>query len=492
MDIKLSSFSASFHDYITDLDYYHGKDVIHQGNLLKLDPEYSWEKINSKIRNKIRKAQKLDVKIERVKGTEEDIANFRTVWFDANDDTLPNHLEDDEIMYMAYMDGKLAGGLILSPVGKNLYMHNLGANEEGKRNSIPALLLWNAVEDLKDSQYNYIDVGVSFRPTLYSFFKNWQTESYPIIFTAPFIRPDLRLTPFGNTDIAQYTGDATAQEQAVVEQYFGENHTILPRAIYCIKAVMQHLGLTSQDNVAVFKTFDNDYISRCVTAPIEKYCSVSREITDQTKAVLVIHEFGHPFKETLKLKKECEKRNIPLIEDCAWSYGTALDDTHKIGDVGDYAIFSLPKFLPLQYGAVLKGLTISDEDNWNNYRLLDYFKRQLVVRELARLLPTLEAANQQRRENWTYLASLFAKDGLEPFSPLEDNVYPGAFIVKVDDYQQIFDTYTEFGVESGRYYPEEALFLPIHQNLTPSQLDYIYAAFRGKLNLCSGYRRDGK
>ena len=75
--MKLSSFTASFHEYEYSLEYYHGKDVLHEGSLLKIDPSYSWERINRKIRNKIRQAQKQDIGIRRVTGTAKDIANFR-------------------------------------------------------------------------------------------------------------------------------------------------------------------------------------------------------------------------------------------------------------------------------------------------------------------------------------------------------------------------------------------------------------------------------
>lgn len=491
--MKLSTFSASFHDYEYNLDYYHGKDILHEGALLKIDPDYSWERINGKIRNKIRQAQKLNVEIKRVPGTPENIADFRTVWFDPEDDTIPDHLEDDEVMYLAYMDGELTGGLILTPSSPTvLYMHNLGSNDIGKRQNIPALILWHAVEDLKDSKWAYIDVGVSFRPTLYSFFKNWKVDAYPIIFSSPFIRPDIRLTPFSTADVMSYKEDTPKDAQKIVEEYFGDNYTILPRAISCIKAVLQHIGVTKADNVAVYTTFDTDYVSGCVSEPIEHVSTMTRKIDDKTKAVIVIHEFGFPYQDLKKLKKECEKRKIPLIEDCAWGIGTRLDSETRIGDVGDYAIYSLPKALPMQYGGILKGLKISDEENWSDYKMLDFFKREIVMKALHQHLPKLNSYNEIRRGNWQRLAALFARDGFEVMNELADGVYPGAFLVNLENFQETFERYEEFGVEAGRYYHNKALFLPVHQNLGEGAVDYIYGVFRGKLNLSSNYSRGGK
>ncbi len=474
------------------LDYYHGKDLLHEGCLLKIDPDYSWERISGKIRNKIRQAENLNIRIERVPGTAKNIQDFRTVWFDPNDETLPAKLSPDEVMYLAYLADRLIGGLILTPSSQSvLFMHNLGANEEGKRANVTPLLLWHAVKDLVGSQYHYIDVGVTFRPTLYTFFRNWQTDRYPIIFNPPFIRPDIRLTPFTANDIVPY--NSTAEYR--VEDFttlFGQNYTILPRAIHCLKALMKHLGLTSNDNVAVMTTFQTGYLSRCVSGPIEHYCKVTDKIDATTKAVVVVHEFGFPHPDTLKLKETCQAKGIPLIEDCAWSYGSMIDKKHRIGDVGDYAIFSLPKILPMQYGGVLKGVTISDDDNWNNYQLLDYFKREVVFAQITELATSLPEANEKRRENWDYLRDLFARDGFTTFAELPDGVYPGAFLVQLDSFEELFERYTAFGVETGRYYQGKALFLPVHQNLTRPQLDYIYGAFRGKLNLSSNYSRGGK
>lgn len=488
--MTLASFNATSLDFEFGLDYYHGKDIVHRGILLKLDPEFSWAKINPKMRNKIRQAEKLDSKIKRVSGSEADIAKFRTIWFDEGDETLPPHLESDEIMYLADLDDKLVGGLILTPSGKNLYMHNLGANETGKKNNLPALLLWHAVNDLKDSQFNYIDVGVSFRPTLYSFFKNWQTESYPIIFEPPFIRPDVRLTPFTSQDIPIYHGPSDTADLDVVKQFFGPKITFMPRAISAIRALLIHLNISPDENVAVFKTFGTDYLTRCVSDPIKSVCQLSDSINPKTKAAFVVHEFGYPYTKIQKLKEQCVKLGIPLIEDCAWTYGAVIDRDVKVGHVGDYAIYSLPKILALPYGAILTGVEISDEDNWNRFQSLDHFKRELVISKLGALLPKLASFNARRRDNWGYLASHFIKDGFEPLYALDEGVYPGAFLVSLDNYQDAFDRYQKFSVEVGRYYQRQALYLPVHQNLDTSQLDYVYAIFRGLLNLCLDYKRE--
>lgn len=489
---KLTLASPAFkaEPYDLNLDYYHGKDIVHEGSLLVLDPAIAWDKISSNTRKNIRRAQRLtNLRVDRVKGTKEDIKTFRAMWFDPEDPTIPPELEPNEIMYLAYLDDVAVAGVILTPAGKNLFLHNLGGNELAKKNSVTSFLLWNAVEDLKDSEYGYIDIGASFRKSLQTYFGHWRTEKYPIIFEPPFIKPMITLTPFSAQNMVNYHNEPPSDAKAL-EQYFGKTFTILPRAIYAIKALLIHLDLKPTDNVAIYKTFnDNDFISTCVTGTIESRCKWGRKINAKTKAVMVIHEYGYPYKDLIKLKAECKKRGIPLIENCAWAYGSKVDGK-EIGTVGDYAIYSLSKFLPIAYGAVLKGLAISDEQNWDDFKMLDYFKREIVTRQLIEHMPKLAEQQAQRVKNWHALEKLFGLSGYPPLTKLEDNVYPTVFPIKVDSYQAMFEKYGAYGVETGRYYHEEALLLPIHQALDTPQMEYIYAIYHGYLNLCSEYRRE--
>src|SRR5690606_33134092 len=157
-----------------------------------------------------------------------------------------------------------------------------------------------------------------------------------------------------------------------------------------------------------------------------------------------------------------------------------------------YAVYSLPKILPMQYGAILKGVSISDDEVWSTYQMLDYFKREMVYQELERELPSLEESTQIRRENWKYLESLFEKDGIATLVKHEDEHPTALFLIETDDYQEMFNRYVSFGVETGRYYQGNGLFLPVQQNMNKSHLDYIYAVYRGYLNLSSNYSRGAK
>ena len=65
---------------------------------------------------------------------------------------------------------------------------------------------------------------------------------------------------------------------------------------------------------------------------------IEKLITDKTKAIMVVHLFGHPvdMDEVIKIAK---KYNIKIIEDCAESHGVEYKGK-KVGSIGDIAAFS--------------------------------------------------------------------------------------------------------------------------------------------------------
>lgn len=65
---------------------------------------------------------------------------------------------------------------------------------------------------------------------------------------------------------------------------------------------------------------------------------VKRKISDKTKAIMIVHLYGHPCEmdELVKISKD---NNIYLIEDCAESFGSYYKNEHT-GTFGDIATFS--------------------------------------------------------------------------------------------------------------------------------------------------------
>lgn len=65
---------------------------------------------------------------------------------------------------------------------------------------------------------------------------------------------------------------------------------------------------------------------------------IEEKITKKTKAIMVMHTYGHPV-DMDKVKKISKKHNIPIIEDAAEAHGAEYKGK-KTGSLGDIACFS--------------------------------------------------------------------------------------------------------------------------------------------------------
>ncbi len=65
---------------------------------------------------------------------------------------------------------------------------------------------------------------------------------------------------------------------------------------------------------------------------------IEKSITKKTKAIIVVHLYGHPADMT-KIKRICKKHDLILIEDCAEALGSKYKKKH-VGNLGDASTFS--------------------------------------------------------------------------------------------------------------------------------------------------------
>lgn len=76
--------------------------------------------------------------------------------------------------------------------------------------------------------------------------------------------------------------------------------------------------------------------------------SIVNSITDKTKAILLVHQFGFPA-EMDEIKLICKNNNIKLIEDCAQAHGAKYKGKN-VGTFGDIGVFSLNVNKTIQAG----------------------------------------------------------------------------------------------------------------------------------------------
>lgn len=247
------------------------------------------------------------------------------------------------------------------------------------------------------------------------------------------------------------------------EVFDTDRHVSLHRkARYAITAALDDLQLQKEDVVTILTTSDNFYVSGCVTNAIEQVCRWNREVCSETKVILVIHEFGYPYKGLSDLKKY----GLPIIEDCAYAF---FSKDEEIGQVGDYVIYSLPKAFNMQMGGVM--LSHSKVTNGTTDFETDY-----ILSHLSFGLKEKQGIIEKRLRNYAYLCKALAPLGITPFFELKEGIVPGTFLFnwKEDiDYPNLKEFMQRNGIESSVFYGKSAFFIPMHHNLTKNELDYM-------------------
>lgn len=455
---------------------YKGQDVVHQGirvplhGMLIAEVYRSFSDRAQEICDK-----KSDVWFRPM--VNNDLGALRLMWFDQDDETFPNDMEH-HVGVTAMLGQEIVGGAIWAPQGKNLFMHQLVAGEKGKELQVPTRLIWASVQEYW-LKWHALDIGVSYNPKRYAFFRHFDVETYPIILKRPEIVPVIRLTPF--------KGFESQTDEPF--RTLGDNSTFFPRGAYALEAALRLAGVGEGDYVSIVKTFGSQYISGCVTKTIEKLGAswVLRGRHEHLpKAIIAIHEFGIPVfqeqDETMLI--EAAREGVTIIEDNAWNGRTVFA-------FSTYTILSMTKMYDVNYGGILFGASIDDETLWS-WGLLDTVKRDRYLRENGLGMHAL-----RRADNWRLYNQLVIADGMTP-----DDCYD--YAAAIDDgrwiptvYLQKFESNAvadaivarleDFGIQAGRYWGEPIVFLPIHQSMTTAEVEYMFAVVRGYFNLCRDY-----
>ncbi len=87
---------------------------------------------------------------------------------------------------------------------------------------------------------------------------------------------------------------------------------------------------------------------------------LKKQVTEKTKAVIIVHMAGMISPDALKIKEYCQQENITLIEDAAHAIGASIQGVYA-GNIGDISCFS---FYPTKIMTTAEGgmLLCSDKD----------------------------------------------------------------------------------------------------------------------------------
>ncbi len=383
--------------------HYVGKDIVHRGAALELDPQKLESSLAHSARKNVRKAQGFGFEISRAVGTPEELSALRALWYFPEDPNFPEAIGEEDALYLARLEGELVGGMILVAVGTHYFLNNLLANDRGKAGQLQALLLWNAVHDLADSAFTYIDIGASYRPNLQRFFQKWRSFDYPILFNPPERLPQISFLPFHR--LAKTSGEA---DDAKIRAFCqGRPYTILP----------------------------------------------SRDI-----ALEVARDRGLEVRES----------------------------TVPTPDASEVELVDLVQLLPVAHGALLVGEEIPIKDLWIDHGCYDFVKTESLGRVLSAAADDWTDLCAARLLAWQSLAAFFERDDVEV---AQATAFPTTFAIRVASTEALASRYSTFGVDAR--VEDGVLHLPCHQELNEAEIEYVYAIYRGHLNLCSAWTPTG-
>jgi hypothetical protein len=236
-----------------------------------------------------------------------------------------------------------------------------------------------------------------------------------------------------------------------------------------IRLALQSFNLDKNDLVTIITTSQNFYISSCVTNSIAKFCRWNREILPETKIIFVNHEFGHPYPDMDTLVAS----GIPIIEDCCTTF-FSQDENQMIGKYGDFSLYSFPKFFTIQSG----GLIISNKQRKASKSiLLDDIHTQYIENVISNSLEQVDEILQIKKSNFDYGVAKFEAMGFSLRFPKMKGTVPSVLLLNnngiVKDIDRLKFFLNNHGIQNSIFYGEDAFFIPNHQSLTMTDIDYF-------------------
>jgi perosamine synthetase len=330
-----------------------------------------------------------------------------------------------------------------------------------------------------------------------------------------------------------YVKEFEKKFSAFVDCKFGVTTTSGTTALHLACA---SIGLKKDDQVLVSSStnmacpFAIDYCGAIpVPVDIEKdtwqmdVTKIEKLITDKTKAIMVVHLFGHPvdMDEVIKIAK---KYNLKIIEDCAESHGVEYKGK-KVGSIGDIAAFSFfanktitcgeggmvvtnsevlaekaKSLKNLSYGKVNKFM---HEDIGFNYRLPNisaalglgqfeninsvFIEKERIYKRYTNNLKNIKGINIPAIRSWAtryimwvynlYLDNSFpiSRDQLTKHLK-EKNIETRDAFVPINKQKILVDKYKIFKEEdcpNANYIMENGFYLPSGNNITNDEIDFI-------------------
>jgi len=282
--------------------------------------------------------------------------------------------------------------------------------------------------------------------------------------------PQYSISPFSTDRVGENYNILQSQQivdNELLTKYFG-NFLCFENGRSALHHALLHYELKENDEVYIITTTGNLYISGCVTKEIEKFCKWSRQLSDKTKVILVNHEFGTVF----KAMDEIQKLNLPVVEDMAMSM-FSTDGNRNTGNYGDFTIYSIPKFFPLQWGGILK---INTPDYKNKSEEINIDLSLALQKYLSFYLRDTEKIKQIRKKNNVLFQHHLSNLNFKCRFEYSEHETPSVFMFSTPPFINL-DGLKVFmqqnGVEASVFYGENAFFVPVHQYLKEEDIIFL-------------------
>ena len=261
-----------------------------------------------------------------------------------------------------------------------------------------------------------------------------------------------------------------------------------------------YIGISVNEGSGVFDPIEEYQIEvefykikRDLSADLEDF--KARILSGNVKAALMIHYFGFLQSDISTILELCRANKVLLIEDCAHT----LSSTHagtRLGQFGDFGLFSLHKILPVTDGGILR---VNNPDYFEIPGLDEKDKISQATLELF-CNSRLDEIAAVRRRNYVLLASqLEDLDEIEMMYPqLADGIVPQTLpiLLKGRSREKVYFEMINHNVRAVALYyklidqineqehpvsfdiSQRILNLPIHQDLTEEDMRSVAKILR--------------
>lgn len=251
-----------------------------------------------------------------------------------------------------------------------------------------------------------------------------------------------------------------------------------------------YIGITDREGSGIFDPvtetqtpFDFYELDERLTVDLDSLESKLAE--GKYRVLLLAHYFGFCRTDLVRLRALCDKYAVYLVEDCAHALNFHPANS-SLGTHGDFSVYSIHKFLPMQKGGILRinKASLGIKDVITQDALESDFIQQYAGYDLQRIL-------DKRLENFQSLYKMLkGLPGIQVMYDLQRNDVPHDFPILVSNglreklyfslldmgvpttalYYRLIDEIKAQGFDKMQKISNNILNLPIHQDVERTDL----------------------